>query len=271
MPQAPMGTGGRSDRHAHLEPLAVEAAAQVAAEREGCGVVLAGSSSPAALREAQRASLWLAREVGRPLARPLELEGAASLATCLTEWPTGVTVVFRCQYHADGPPELRQAQERSLLGVAAACRAQGRELLLEISAGDAGGHSDTDARVLSRLYQLGIHPDWWALEPQAPGSAWESCARVIGACDPYCRGVLVALRTTVGQEAPLLAAAAASPIVRGFIAGGSIIADVAPAWLSGQMSAEALTAGIAARFRVLVETWLAARDPRLERAEGGGR
>ncbi|HEX4618885.1 MAG TPA: DUF2090 domain-containing protein, partial [Steroidobacteraceae bacterium] len=64
---------------------------------------------------------------------------------------------------------------------------------------------------------------------------------------------------------------AASPIVRGFIAGGSIIADVAPAWLSGQMSAEALTAGIAARFRVLVETWLAARDPRLERAEGGGR
>ena len=259
-------------RRSQLEQLALGAAAQVATGRAGFGVLLEGPAGTTTLRRAQEAGLWLARQVAQPASRPLEFSGAGSLAVRLAEWPTGVTAACRCQYHPQDPRELREAQERNLLRLAAACRAQGRELLLEIAAGGAGAlQADTEARALSRLYELGIRPDWWALEPQRRGTSWESCARVIGAGDPYCRGILVTLRVPAGQEAPLVAAAAASPVVRGFIAGGSIIDDVAAAWLSGQRSAESVIAEIAGRFRALVDAWSAVRDPRLDRVDGGGR
>ena len=261
-----------AQRRAQLELLAVEAAAQAAVTGEGCGVLLEGPVGPAALRRAQEASLWLARQVAQPRSRPLEFAGAASLAVHLSDWPTGVTAACRCQYHPQDPRELREAQERNLLRLAAACRAQGRELLLEISSGGAGAlQGDSDARALTRLYELGIRPDWWALEPQRRDTSWGSCARVIGASDPYCRGVLVTLRVPFVEQVPLVTAAAASPVVRGFIAGSSMIDDVAAAWLSGQKSAESVTALITQRFRALVEAWSAIRDPRLERRDGGGR
>jgi 5-dehydro-2-deoxygluconokinase len=240
-----------------LGPLAVEAAAQVAAGRPGFGVLLDAASDPALAQAAQGKGLWLARAVAQTLSRPLEFAGAASLALHLTEWPTAVTAACRCQYHPQDPRELREAQERSLLRLAAACRAQGRELALEVSPGGSGAlRADTEARVLSRLYELGIRPDWWVLEPPPRDMTWESCARVIGASDPYCRGVLIALRTPDEQQPALLASAAASPIVRGFIAGGSIVDEVAQ---------------IAARFRALVDAWIAVRDRRFDRPEGGGR
>jgi 5-dehydro-2-deoxygluconokinase len=259
-------------RRAQLGLLAVEAAAQATVAGEGCGVLLEGPGDPATLRRAQEASLWLARQVAQPLSRPLEFAGAASLAVHLTEWPTGTTAACRCQYHPQDPRELREAQERNLLRLAAACRAQGRELLLEISSGGAGAlQGDTDARALTRLYELGIRPDWWALEPQRRDTSWESCARVIGASDPYCRGILVTLRVPLVEQVPLVTAAAASPVVRGFIAGSSIVDNVAAAWLSGQTSAESVIAGITERFRALVEAWSALRDPRRDRRDGGGR
>jgi 5-dehydro-2-deoxygluconokinase len=258
-----------AQRRSRLELLAAEAAAQVAAGHTGLGLLLEGAAAPATLRRAQDAGLWLARQVAQPLSRPIEFAGAASLAVHLTEWPSAVTAACRCQYHSQDPRELREAQERNLLRLAAACRAQGRELLLEISAGGAGAlQGDSDARALARLYELGIRPDWWVLEPQRRGTSWESCARVIGASDPYCRGILVALRAPAAQQLPLVAAAATSAAVRGFIAGGSIIDDVAPAWLAGQKSAESVIAEISERFRTLVEAWSAARDPRLDRADG---
>jgi len=240
-----------------LGPLAVEAAAQVAAGRTGFGVLLDTASDPLLAQAAQGRGLWAAREVAQPLSRPLEFAGAASLALHLSEWPTALTAACRCQYHPQDPRDLREAQERNLLRLAAACRAQGRELALEVSPGGSGVlRADTEARVLSRLYELGIRPDWWVLEPQPRDMTWESCARVIGASDPYCRGVLVALRRPGEQQPALLASAAASPIVRGFIAGGSIVDEVA---------------GIAERFRALVDAWIAVRDPRFDRPEGGGR
>ncbi|HEV2228626.1 MAG TPA: 5-dehydro-2-deoxygluconokinase [Steroidobacteraceae bacterium] len=274
---APIGAGeaprvAEEPAERRLERLAVEAAARVAAGRTGFGVLLDSTSSAAALHAAQGKGLWLAREVAQPLSRPLEFAGAASLAVHLTEWPTGVAAACRCQYHPQDPRELREAQERNLLRLAAACRSQGRELALEVSPGGSGVlRADTEARVLSRLYELGIRPDWWVLEPQPRDLTWESCARVIGAADPYCRGILVALRTPGDEERALLATAAGSPIVRGFIAGGSMIDQVAPARLSREMSAESVIARMAERFRALVDAWIAVRDRRFDRPEGGGR
>src|SRR5437588_809637 len=256
------------ERLARLEALAVDAVARVAAGRGGFRVLLDGTHGAAALRDAERARLWLAQPVERPASRPLEFE-AASLAAHLEPWPAALTVKCLCLYHPDDRAELRGAQERNLLRLAAACRAQQRELLLEIA---AGGHGEleesTTARVLSRLYELGIRPDWWGLEPQPGASAWERCAAVIAANDEYCRGALVCgLDEPPERIARALALAAAVPLVRGLVAGGSILTGGAQAWLAGEKSDETATVEIAARFAALVEVWSTVRDPRLDRAE----
>jgi len=124
------------------------------------------------------------------------------------------------------------------------------------------------ARVLARIYELDIRPDWWRLEPQPGPNGWERCAQVIAQNDPFCRGVLV-----LGLDAPMeeltrsLTVAAASAIVRGFAVGRTLFASAAQAWLSGQISDETAIEDIAGRFRALVEVWSAARDPRLDRPE----
>ncbi len=256
------------ERLARLKLLAVDAAARVAAGREGFGILLDASDSGAALRQGARTNLWLARAVERPGSRPLEFERADSLAAHLIEWPTDLTVKCRWLYHPDDPPDLRYAQERNLLRLAAACRTQGRELLLEIIAGAHGEmRDDTVARVLSRIYELDIRPDWWQLEPQASPNAWERCAEVIARNDEFCRGIVVGLDGPKEQLARSLALAAASPIVRGVAVARSIVASAAQAWLSGRMSDEAAIEDIAERFRVVVEVWSSARDPRLDGPE----
>jgi 5-dehydro-2-deoxygluconokinase len=223
------------------------------------------------LQQAARSDLWVARAVQQPGSRPLEFGQTDSLAARLLEWPTHIIVKCQCQYHPNDPPELRRAQERSLLRVAAACRAQGRELLLEIIAGGHGElRENTVAAILTRLYELDIRPEWWELEPPPASEGWARCAQVIADKDEYCRGIVVGLHAPVEQPAHLLALAAATPIVRGFIAGGSIFAGAAAAWLSGRVTAEAATEDIAEKFRELVAAWVCARDPRLERPERSG-
>src|SRR5262249_12187560 len=160
-------------------------------------------------------NLWVARSVRRERSQPLEFGTSRSLATALTEWPIDVTVKCQCQFQADDP---REAEERNLRRLAAACRAQGRELLLEIVTGRPEARkTDPAARILAHIYALDIRPDWWQLEPQADADAWTHCAAVIAQQDEYCRGMLVSVAP---GQAPALALAAATPAVRGFVAGG---------------------------------------------------
>ena len=248
-------TGHAGKPPERLDRLAVDAVAQAAAGREGFGVLLGGTQGAEALRQAMRFGLWAAGAVQQEGSRPLAFERAGSLASRLVEWPADLTVACQCHYHPDDARELREIQEQNLLRVAAACRAQGRELLLGIVAGGHGElREDTLARVLSRLYSLEIRPDWWVLERQ-PTAAWEQCAEVISGFDAYCRGILVRLDAAAEEAAALLAPAAASPLVRGFVAGRSMFAGATAAWLSGQISDEALLADITGQFRALVEAW----------------
>ena len=78
---------------------------------------------------------------------------------------------------------------------------------------------------------------------------------MISGFDAYCRGILVRLDAAAEEAAALLAPAAASPLVRGFVAGRSMFAGATAAWLSGQISDEALVADITGQFRALVEAW----------------
>ena len=237
-------------RRAALAGVLAAAVSQAARGREGCGLI--GDAASALVGAG--APLWQARSLA-PDAAPDEPDGA-SLAVRLIEWPAAFTV--RAVYHC-GAEAGRAAQEPQLARLAAACRAQRRELLLELAAGTAPDAADA----MSRVYGLGIRPDWWLLPPLP--DAWSRCAAIIAEHDEYCRGLLVELEP---DAAEVLRLAAASPAVRGFTTGRTILAGAASAWLSGELTEAAAIADIAARFGALAAEWSAARDARAPRTEG---
>ncbi len=243
-----------------IEPfkrLAVAAAAQVAGGREGFGMLLDGTYGRTALFDAAAQNFWIGRPVEKPGSRPLTFEIGGDLGSHLIEWPVDQVVKCLCFYHPDDPADLKAQQEERLLALRDACRRVGREMLVEIIAGKHGVlRDDTIPRVMDRLYDLDIKPDWWKLEPQVSPAAWARIDATIRTRDPLCRGVVL-----LGLEAPeedLLAAfevAAGSPLVRGFAVGRTIFAAAAEAWLSGQIDDAAAIADMAGRFARLTEAW----------------
>lgn len=251
--------GAPRERIAAFKELAVDAALRVAAGRPGYGMLLDGTYGRAALfRVASHPELWLARPVERPGSRPLDFE-TPSLGAHLAEWPVWQIVKCLCFYHPDDPEELRVRQERELLRLNDACRTVGREMLVEIIAGKHGTlGDDTVARVVGRLYDLGIRPDWWKLETQPSPCAWANIGGIIRARDPHCRGIVM-----LGLDAPLddlmraFAAAAREELVRGFAVGRTIFAEPAQAWLAGRIGDAEATAEMARRFAQLDDAWQA--------------
>ncbi len=196
---------------------AIEAVAHAQVGNAAAGVLLAVTADAGARRAALRQGLWVAQQLEPP---------GASASAHLIEWPAGVTVA--CRYEEEAAEGLAQAY--------AACRAQGRELLVVI------GGTAPAAQAIARLYALGMRPDWWGLAAPAEPGILGACAQAIAAGDAYCRGVLVLLEETPADAPQRLAVAAASPIVRGFIAAGSI------------------STGVAERFRALNAAWQAAKE-----------
>jgi 5-dehydro-2-deoxygluconokinase len=243
--------------------LAVRAAADVANGREGFGVLLDGTYGREALFDAAEHPFWIGRPVEKPGSRPLAFE-ASDIGSHLAEWPVVQTVKALCFYHPDDSPELKERQEAALLGVHDACRATGRELLIEIIAGKHGVLAEnTIAAVIERLYRLGVKPDWWKLEAQASEAAWTRIEQAIGEGDPYCRGVvLLGLDAPEAELREAFAAASGVGIVKGFAIGRTIFADAAERWLAGRLSDEGAVAEMSARFRRLCEAWDRAAAPR---------
>ncbi|MBL8573918.1 MAG: 5-dehydro-2-deoxygluconokinase [Hyphomicrobiaceae bacterium] len=250
------------DRIAAFKRLAVTAAATVAAGRPGHGMLLDATHGRDALfAAADLPHLWIARPVERPGSRPLRFEAGEDIGSQLLEWPVWQTVKVLCFYHPDDPAPLRADQERQLGRLFEACRRIGRECLIEIVAGRHGELADdTVATVLDRLYDLGIRPDWWKLEPQASAAAWTRIGAVIARRDRYCRGIVM-----LGQDAPeadlaeAFAAAAGEPLVKGFAVGRTMFSASAEAWFAGRIDDAAAVADMAARYARLCEVWTNAR------------
>ncbi len=254
--------GVARDRIDGLKVLAVEAAARVAKGRPGFGMLLDSTYGRKAMAKAARQDFWIGRPVEQPGSRPLDFDHLPDLGSHLVEWPIGHTVKCLCFYHPDDSDELKARQERELLRLADAARTVGRELLVEIIAGKNGPIDDTTiATVLTRLYDLGIRPDWWKLEPQKSTAAWRAIAEVIAARDPWCRGIVM-----LGLEAPeaelveAFRAAQSTPLVRGFAVGRTIFAEAAERWLAGAMTDEEAIADMAAKFERLVAAWRGVRQ-----------
>ena len=104
------------------------------------------------------------------------------------------------------------------------------------------------AKVLARLYALGIKPDWWKLEAQNSAAAWHAIEKTVEVYDPYCRGiVMLGLEAPESELAAAFRIAAGAKMVKGFAVGRTIFADAADQWLSGKMTDEEAVADMAAQ------------------------
>jgi len=253
--------GGDAQKLARIpqfKVLAVKAAAQVAGGRDGFGMLLDDKYGRDALYAAGALkNFWIGKPIELPGSRPLQFEFSQELGTRLVEWPVDHCIKVLCFFHPDDPGEMRAAQIGKLRAAFDAARGIGRELLIEIIASKNGPLADdTVARALDEIYDAGITPDWWKLEPQANAAAWSRIDALIGARDPLCRGVvLLGLDAPQAELAAGFKAARTAPRVKGFAVGRTIFAEAARAWLDGSMSDEAAVADMAARFGALVAVW----------------
>ncbi|PRD43986.1 5-dehydro-2-deoxygluconokinase [Phyllobacterium phragmitis] len=254
--------GADPARISAFKVLAVKAAARVADGRPGYGMLIDEKFGRDAFFEAAKHGFdWLGRPVERPGSRPLRFEFSQDIGSQLVEWPVTHTIKCLCFYHPDDPEELKKEQSEKLRTLYDAARKVGRELLVEIISGKHGAlDGRTIARALTELYDLGINPDWWKLEPQASTEAWRSIQNIIATRDPWCRGVVL-----LGLEAPhdeleaAFAATAGIDVVKGFAVGRTLFADPAEKWLAGQITDDEAIADMAARFEKLTRAWLDSR------------
>ncbi|MCB1446102.1 MAG: DUF2090 domain-containing protein, partial [Rhizobiaceae bacterium] len=242
--------------------LAVAAAARVGQGRDGYGMLIDERFGREAFFDAAKKGFsWIGRPVELPGSRPLRFEFSQDIGSQLVEWPVDHCIKCLCFYHPDDPDHLKKEQQQKLRTLFEAARRVGRELLVEIIAGKHGRlDDDTIARALQELYDLGIKPDWWKLEPQHSALAWKNIEATIAANDDYCRGiVLLGLEAPAAELEKAFAATTVAPSVKGFAVGRTIFAHAAQQWLSGQMTDEAAIADMAGRFEELTRAWLRTR------------
>ncbi|CAN7248247.1 bifunctional 5-dehydro-2-deoxygluconokinase/5-dehydro-2-deoxyphosphogluconate aldolase [Pararhizobium sp. LjRoot238] len=239
--------------------LAVRAAERIANGRPGFGMLIDDKYGREALfAAAKNKDFWIAKPIELPGSRPLQFEFSQDLGSRLIDWPVDHCIKVLSFYHPDDPSEMKAAQVAKLRSAFEAARKVGREILIEIIASKHGKLDDqTIPRALNELYDAGLKPDWWKLEPQASRNAWAAIDAVIEKRDPLCRGVVL-----LGLEAPYdvlkegFAAARTSKTVKGFAVGRTIFADASKAWLAGEMTDEQAIADMAGKFEALVNLWL---------------
>jgi 5-dehydro-2-deoxygluconokinase len=255
--------GATPERIGAFKGLCLQAALQVAGGKPGHGILCDSRLGRDALYAAAGTGLWIGRPVEWPGSRPLTLEPELGPDFGgLMEWPLEHVVKVLCFYHPDDDAATRAAQEDTVRRLFHACRRNRLEMLLEIIPSKvAPVADDTSARVIQRVYDLGIYPDWWKLEPFTTAKAWATACAAISRNDPHVRGVVV-----LGLDAPeadLAAAfrlAARQPLVKGFAVGRTIFAEAARNWLRGEITDAAAVAVMAGTYARLCALWDAARD-----------
>jgi 5-dehydro-2-deoxygluconokinase len=257
-------TGASEASIAKLKGLFVEAAAQTEKQRglEGrIGVLIDDRYGQDALNAATGRGWWIGRPVELPGSMPLVFDHGRSVGTKLIEWPQEHVAKCLVQYHPDHPHEVRLEQEAQIRTLYDAVQASGHELLLEVIVPKNGPavEDDTVYRSLKRLYNLGIYPEWWKLEPMS-APQWQAIDALIAERDPACRGVvLLGLSAAVEQLSDGFKAAAASATCRGFTVGRTIFHEPSHAWLAGSIDDPELIARVRKTFETLIDAWRTAR------------
>ena len=257
--------GADEARISVLKGLFVEAVAQTERQRglEGrIGVLIDDRYGQDALNAATGRGWWIGRPVELPGSMPLVFDRGRSIGTALTAWPREHTAKCLVQYHPDHPHEVRLEQEAQIRALYEAVQASGHELLLELIAPKNGPAvaPDTALRSLKRLYNLGIYPEWWKLEPMS-ATQWQGIDALIGERDPACRGVvLLGSAASIEHLSDGFQAAAASTTCRGFTVGRTIFLEPSRAWFAGSIDDGELIARIRRTFEALIDAWVSTRS-----------
>jgi 5-dehydro-2-deoxygluconokinase len=249
------------ERISRFKMLGLRAVDSVAQGDTRFGVLLDGRYGFEALTQAADHPYWIGRPIELPRSRPLEFESSADVATELATWPLNHVVKCLVYYHPDDEADLRERQERQLKRLFDACRKTRHELLVEvILPGGMPVDAHTIARAILRIYEIGVRPDWWKLEPSSSPAAWKNIESAIARADPYCRGVvLLGLSAPHGELVGSFVAAAPFKVVKGFAIGRTIFEEIAREWFRGVRGDEAAVKGMAERLAALVSAWRHAR------------
>jgi 5-dehydro-2-deoxygluconokinase len=214
-----------------------------------------------ALNEATGRGWWVGRPVELPGSNPLQFDRGRSVGTTLVGWPVEQVVKCLVHYHPDDPILHRLEQEAQIRALYDAVQASGHELLLEIiPPRHMTRDDDTVYRSVKRLYNLGIYPEWWKLEPMS-ASQWGTLDALIEERDPHCRGVLLlGLNAGLDMLSKAFRDARASRTCRGFAVGRTIFHEPAQAWLEGGIDDAQLKKRIRANYEALIGAWRKAKS-----------
>ena len=262
MEQMAAKAGTDRARVGRFKALCLEAVLEVAGGGHGFGIFCDSRCGREALWAAAGQGLWMGRPAGIPDPRSPGFDTGCDSDSALPEWPVEHVVAACWQDHPDEAAESRTGRENDIVRLARAARANGLELLVEVtSSGGAPADCRATAEIVRRLHAIGVRPDWWMLGPMRNGAAWAGICEAVERTDPWCRGILAAGRGGSDEAvAESLANAARHATVKGFAVGHAILASAARAWLAGEMSDGEAAADMAVRFRRLCATWDAARS-----------
>jgi 5-dehydro-2-deoxygluconokinase len=226
------------------------------------GVLIDDRYGQDALNAATGRGWWIGRPVEVYGSNPVEFDRGRSLGSHLISWPREHIVKCLVRYHPDDSVENRLEQEAQARALYEAVQVSGNELLLEIVPPPELPHEpDTVLRALKRFYNLGIHPEWWKLQPMT-AEQWRGIDALIAERDSYCRGVvLLGLNTTVSRLAIGFREARESRTCRGFAVGRTIFMEPSRQWLAGKIDDETLKRRIRAMYEALIRAWRDARAP----------
>jgi 5-dehydro-2-deoxygluconokinase len=248
-------------RFKSLIAAAVERVGASIGEPDRVGVIVDARHGSAVLSRLAGSNLWIGRPIESPGSRPLAFDPDDDTALHLATWPAAHVIKCLVFYHPDDPIELRLAQERRLCELHSNARTLDRDLLVEIICnGGPPVDEQTLPRAIKRLYNLGVRPAWWKLQPQTPAS-WRAVADVIAERDQWCNGIVM-----LGLDAPeetlqrAFQDVADIELCRGFAVGRSIFNTAARAWFNGTLPDEAAIDDIAERYRRLIDSWREARN-----------
>src|SRR5947207_2175355 len=213
-----------------------------------------------ALNAATGRGWWIGRPVELPGSNPIVFDRGRSIGTTLIAWPQEHVVKCLVQFHPDDTIDNRLEPEAQMRTLYDTVQASGHELLLEIIPPKSlPRETDTVYRALKRLYNLGIYPEWWKLEPMS-AAEWAAVDALIAERDPYCRGVvLLGLNASADVLAAGFRDAAASATCRGFAVGRTIFQEPTKQWFAGTIDDAALRQTIRANFEGLIDAWRDAR------------
>ena len=223
--------GADEARIPRLKQLFVEAVAEVEAARGlhgRIGMLCDDRYGQDALNAATGRGWWIGRPVELPGSNPLVFDRGRSIGTTLIELAAGAR---RQVPRAVSTPTTRSTTGSSRKRRSARCTTPCRRAATSCCSRSFRRRrcraSPTPCyRALKRLYNLGIYPEWWKLEPM-DAAQWAAIDALIAERDPYCRGVRAARARAPAstRSRRRFATRAAARTCRGFAVGRTMFQE----------------------------------------------